>query len=86
MVEAAAKGIPVIFVGSQTALKQNPLESLDLDIHTECFTSGELIKAVDKYVHSSAAGADDFRKMGKAVRDRFFTRTNEQTMNPFLGG
>src|SRR5271157_5586215 len=85
MVEAAAKGIPVIFVGSQTSLKQNPLESLDLDIHTECFTSDELIRAVDKYVHPSATRADEFKKMGERVRDIFFTPVNENTMQPFLG-
>jgi hypothetical protein len=85
MVEAAAKGIPVIFVGSQTALNHNPLENLGLDIHTECFTSDELIQAVDKYVHPSAADADDFKKMGRRVRDLFFTPINENTMESFLG-
>jgi surface carbohydrate biosynthesis protein (TIGR04326 family) len=85
MVEAAAKGVPVIFVGRQTALNLNPLENLNLDIYTECYTSDELIQAVDKYIHPSAADADDFKKMGQTVRDIFFTPINESTMQPFLG-
>ncbi len=84
MVEAAAKGIPVIFLGRQTVLNKNILSDLNMDIVTECFSSSELVPAIKKYIDVSSTYINEYRKMGEKVRDLFFTPINEKTMEPFL--
>ena len=84
MVEAAAKGIPVIFLGRQTVLNKNILSDLNMDIVTECFTTIELIEGINKYLDLPSAKISEYRNMGKKVRDLFFTPINEKTMEPFL--
>jgi len=84
MIEAAAKGIPVIFLGRQTVLSYNILSNLDMNIVTKCFSIQELIAAINKYLNLSPVQTIEYRKMGRKVRDLFFTPVNEETMSPFL--
>ncbi|MCZ7394910.1 MAG: hypothetical protein ABOK23_07725 [Candidatus Methanoperedens sp.] len=85
MVEAAAKGIPVIFLGRQTVLNNNILSDLNMDIVTECFSVPELVKAIDKYLNISPNEKIIYKEMGRKVRDLFFEPVNEDTLLPFLG-
>lgn len=85
MIEAASKGIPVIFLGRQTALNHNMLSNLKIDIVTECFSTIELVEAINKYLHLSSVKINEYKDMGKKVRELFFTPVNEKTMEPFLG-
>lgn len=85
MVEAAAKGIPVISLGRQAVLNQNVLSGLGMELVTECFSAEELAVAVNKYLGLSHIQRKEYREMGKNVRDLFFTPVNEKTMLPFLG-
>ena len=51
-VEALAKGISVIVVGSQTGLTQNPIpETITEDIWKLCYTPGEMAKAIDFFAY-----------------------------------
>lgn len=87
MVEAAAKGIPVIFLGRQTVLNQNILSSLKLenmDIMTECFSELELVEAIEKYQNLTQAEKIRYKEIGKRVRDLFFEPVNEESLLPFL--
>lgn len=84
MVEAVARGKPVIFLGRQTVLNQNILSNLDLDIMTECFSTIELIMAINKYLAVSPAKIKEYRDIGEKVRELFFTPVTEKTMLPFL--
>lgn len=84
MVEAAAKGIPVIFLGRQTALNYNTLANLNMEIITECFSTSELVEAVNKYLNVSLEEKMRYKEMGKKVRDIFFEPVNEKTLLPFL--
>lgn len=84
MVEAAARGIPVIFLGRQTVLNQNSLSNLNMDITTECFCISEVIEAIEKYLNLSRAEKIRYKEMGKKVRDIFFEPVNEETLLPFL--
>lgn len=84
IVEAAARGIPVIFLGNQTRLNLNPLAGIDLPGITECYTAEELRESVKKYLDLSEAEQVQFRKDGIYLRDLFFTDVNETTLAPFL--
>lgn len=84
MVEAAAKGIPVIFLARQTALNQNILSNLNLDIITECFSPSELIEAIEKYLVIDYNEKTRYREMGRKVRSIFFTPVHEETLLPFI--
>jgi hypothetical protein len=85
MVEAATRGIPVIFLGRQTVLNNNYLSNLDMDISVECFSTSELIKAINEYLCLTPEKIRQYREIGYRIRDLFFTPINEETMMPFLG-
>jgi hypothetical protein len=85
MVEAAARGIPVICLGRQTVLNQNYLEGLVTNLITECFTENELEAAVNRYLKPSPAEREAYCQEGERIVKLFFTPVNEKTMQPFLG-
>ena len=84
MIEAVSKGVPVIFLGRQTGLNHNMLSNLKMDIVTECYSTMELINAINKYLNLSSAKINEYKNMGKKIRELFFTPVNEKTMGPFL--
>jgi len=85
MVEAAARGIPVICLGRQTVLNQNFLEGVVTTLVTECFTNNELETAINRYLMPSIAEQEAYCQEGKRLVKLFFTPMNEKTMLPFLG-
>lgn len=85
MVEAAARGIPVICLGRQTVLNQNYLGGLVTNLVTECFTENELEVAVNRYLKLSPVEQEAYCDEGKRIVQLFFTPVNEKTMLPFLG-
>lgn len=84
MVEAAAKGVPVIFVGRQSALNQNLLAGLDIEGLSECFNAGELVATIDKYLTLSPSKLSEIRCEAEKLRDLFFTPVSDENMRPFL--
>ena len=86
MVEAAAKGIPVIFLGRETALNFNILSNLNLEIVEECYSTSELIAAIEKYINILQFDNIKYKRMGIKVRDMYFEPVNEDTLFPFIGG
>jgi len=84
MIEAAAKGIPVIFLGRQTVLNHNLLANLNMDTATECFSAEELISAIQKYLTLTPIERNNFKKTGARVRNLFFTPVNDETLAAFL--
>lgn len=84
MAEAAAKGIPVIFLGNQTALNHNMLAGLKMELVTECFSASELSVAIKKYCNSLPDKINDYKAMGCKVRDFFFTPVNDETLSIYI--
>jgi len=84
MIEAMAKGIPAIFLGGQTLFDQNILFDQDMEMITECFSTGELLTAINKYLNLSPHKLSQYKQMGKTLRDTYFTPINEKTITPFL--
>ncbi len=85
MVEAAARGVPLIIMGRQTTLNMNPLEDAESPTITQCYSADELSKAIETYrVMLERTSNEDLQKIGASLRNRYFTETNELTLRPFL--
>lgn len=84
IVEAATRGIPVIFLGNQTKLNLNPLAGIDLPNICECYTTEDLDRAIGKFLSCTAEEIQLFQKNGVWLRDIFFTRIQEDTLRPFI--
>ena len=83
--EVLVEGIPVIFLGRQTVLNQNPLAGIRLNIVTECFSCDEVAAALHKYLSVTMEERKIFKAEGRGIRDLFFTPVSEQTLAPFSG-
>ena len=84
IVEAIAKGTPAIFVGNQNKLNLNPLAGISTPIFTECYSNDEVLTALSKYLNLSDIERNEYRNLGKLIRDMFFLPVNEDTLPPFL--
>jgi len=85
LVEAAVRGIPTIFMCSQLTFSQNPIEGIQMENVTQCFSVSELKGALQKYLYSSDSMLSQYRMEGKRMTELFFTPVNETTLEPFLG-
>jgi len=72
-VEALCYGIPVIVVGSQEGLTQNPIpDNIDHGIWRLCYTAHELSRAIDHFVNLSDGDRLRFRDLGKKIKENYF--------------
>jgi hypothetical protein len=85
IVEAAALGIPVIFVGRQTALNNNVLEDIETELIMECFTEKELMAAINKCFSLTIQEIEQYKALGEKIIKWFFLPVTDDTMRPFLG-
>lgn len=85
IVEAAALGIPVIFLGRQTALNQNVLEDVKSELIRECCTADELAAAVNKSLAIAPEDDKHYKALGEEIKKLFFSPVTSETMHPFLG-
>jgi UDP-N-acetylglucosamine:LPS N-acetylglucosamine transferase len=85
IVEAAALGIPVIFVGRQTALNNNVLEDVETELIMECFTEKDLITAINKCLNLTSQEVEQYKALGEKILKLFFLPVTDDTMLPFLG-
>lgn len=84
MVEAAARGVPVVYCGRQAALNQNLLAGSGIDTVWEVYTAEEMAAAANHYLNSSPSARCNRSEIGLAIRDIFFTPVNDETMKPFI--
>jgi len=85
IVEAAALGIPVIFVGRQNALNNNVLEGVETELIMECFTEKELMAAINRCFNLTPQEFEQYQALGERITKMFFLPINDDTMRPFLG-
>ena len=85
IVEAAALGIPVIFVGRQNALNNNVLEGVETELIMECFTEKELMAAINKCFNLNIQAVEQYKALGERIIKLFFLPVTDDTMRPFLG-
>jgi hypothetical protein len=85
IVEALAKGIPVIILKRQTALDQKLFLPVAVDFLVECFTAQEVAVALHRCLRFAAPDRERFKETGRKIRTLCFEPINDQTMLPFLG-
>lgn len=84
LIEAAARGIPGIYVTSKTTLNQNILKGTDLDMVSECSTPQEIANSILIYLKEHPDKRQLYKKLGMAVREMFFTPVNNDTLHSFI--
>ena len=83
--ETLAIGIPVIIVGSQSGLTQNPIpESVDKKIWRLCYTPNELSSAINHFVSISDEDNLEFKEIGKKIRNEYFEPVTKISVKKFL--
>lgn len=83
MVEAAINGIPVISLGSETALSQNRLYGIKSALFKECFSAKGLSETIGRYLAISDDEFASYKKEGLRIRDIFFLPVTEESMAVF---
>jgi len=73
LLEAVARGKPVIVIGNRRGITNNPIpEQLDEDIWRLVFTSGELAETVEYYLSLSFEVKKRFATIGEKIRAQYF--------------
>lgn len=84
LMEAAAKGLPVIFVGRRTALSLDPLGGMDYPFVAKGHTPEDIATAVNKFAGLPEETKKEYEKMGRMIIEKNFTPINDETLSPFL--
>lgn len=83
IVDAAIKGIPIIFVGRQTALNNNRMHGIKTPLMTECFSPDDLASAIGKYLNFASQEAGALTQEGLTIRNEFFLPVTDKTLAGF---
>ncbi len=85
LVEAVSRGIPVIVVGSQSGLTQNPIpETISNKLWSICYTAEELNSAIETYLQASDKEKNVINDIGNRIREQYFERITERGVRQFL--
>ncbi len=83
--ESLALGIPVVIIGSQSGLTQNPIpENVNKDIRRICYTPKELSDAINHFLNISEEERDILKKIGKEIRGMYFEPVTRESVLKFL--
>ena len=84
--EALAMGIPVIIIGSQSGITQNPIpERFKEDIWRLCYTAEELVDTINFYLSQLDKDRIRYKAIGKIIKKECFEPVNEKSVKSFLG-
>lgn len=85
LLESIVRGIPVIVIGSQNGLTQNPIPSdIKEDIWTLCYTVDELIKSIDYFLSNTLINKVRYKKVGENIRSQYFEQITTDGVKKFL--
>ncbi|MBF0328452.1 MAG: hypothetical protein HQL10_04790 [Nitrospirae bacterium] len=83
--EALARGIPVIIVGSSSGLTYTPVpHHITDDIWSLCYTSDELMKAILYYKSRDEKTVKRHEALGKDIRGDYFEPVTRESVRRFL--
>ncbi len=83
--ETLAIGIPVIIIGSQSGLTQNPIpENVNKDIWRICYTPEELSDVISHFLNISNKERDIMKKIGEEIRAKYFEPVTRESVRKFL--
>ncbi len=84
--ETLAKGIPVIVIGNNYGLTQNPIpETIIDDIWRLCYTPQEIADAIQFYKNRSREKIKEHEEVGKRIREEYFEPVTREGVREFLG-
>jgi len=85
VVEAIAKGKPVIVIGNKNGIIQNPIpETIPKDIWNICYQSEDTQDVLIRYFDTYKINRSKFKEIGNKVKLDFFEQTNKSTVREFL--
>jgi len=83
--ETLAKGIPAIIVGNRNGLTHNLIpESITDDIWRLCYSSQELVEAVQLYQDRSLEKICEHKMIGRKIREDYFEPLTPEGIREFL--
>lgn len=84
-VQALARGVPVIVLGSRQGVTLNPIpDEVERELWALCYTAAQLTAALTRYARRDAETVTRHRALGAALRDRYFTPVTRETVASFL--
>ncbi len=84
-VEALAKGVPVVIIGSLSGITQNPVpDTIREDIWSLCYTPGEVAAALERYLHRDEQTMQRHEDIGKRIRADYFEPVTAEGSRRFL--
>ena len=83
--ETIAKGIPVIIIGNNSGLTQNPIpETIISDIWRLCYTDEEIKQAITFYRNRGPEKIREHEVAGKKIRGEYFEPVTQKGVRAFL--
>lgn len=86
-VESLAYGVPVIVIGSQRGVTQNPIpESIPKTMWDLCYTKEELVTAIHRFCDESIKTNSEHERslISKQVREKYFEQVTKESVSAFL--
>ena len=84
-VQALARGVPVIVLGSRHGVTLNPIpEGVERELWALCYTAAQLTAVLTRYARRDAATVARHRALGVALREKYFTPVTRETVRSFL--
>ncbi len=85
LLETLSRGIPVIVVGSQNGITQNPIpSSVNHKIWKLVYTPEELAEAINFYMNASDKDKEEYSRIGNDMKDGYFAKVTKQEVYKFL--
>jgi hypothetical protein len=83
--EAVTKGVPVIIVGDSNGIIENPIPgSVSEDIWRLCYSSVEIVKAIQYYMNQDPKKMKEYKKIGERTREEYFEPVTKRSVSAFL--
>ena len=85
LLEAITRGIPVIVVGSQNGITQNPIpEDVNSIMWELSYTPLELVRSVQSFLSLTTKEKEKLKKVGEKVRENYFEPVTKENVRKFL--
>ena len=84
--ETLAKGIPVIIIGSNHGLTQNPIpETITSDVWRLCYSAEEVKDALEFYRSRGPEKIKEHEEVCREIKEEYFEPVTEEGVRHFLG-
>ena len=85
VIESIVFGIPVVLLRNRRGITFNPVpKEIPQGIWTMCESSDEIIDLIQKYSNISDEQLQDYKELGKQVRENYFEPVTKENVHSFL--